>query len=71
MLGDALLVAPVVEQGAQQRVVYLPRGPSAWLDFHTRLRFTAGTSHTLEATLATLPLFVPEGARFAWPAQSP
>ena len=71
MLGDALLVAPVVEQGAKQRVVYLPKGPSAWLDFHTRLRFAAGTSHTLEATLATLPLFVPEGARFAWPAQSP
>ena len=71
MLGDALLVAPVVEQGAQQRMVYLPKGPSAWLDFHSRARFAAGTSHTLEVSLASFPLFVRQGVQFAWPEQTP
>ncbi len=63
MLGDDLLVAPVVEQGAVTRTVYLPAGPEAWFDFHTGARFDAGRSHTVAAPLSTLPLFVRAGAR--------
>ncbi|MEO6624076.1 MAG: TIM-barrel domain-containing protein [Burkholderiaceae bacterium] len=67
MLGDALLVAPVVEQGATQRVVYLPKGPAAWIDFHSGVRFVAGASHAVATPLATLPLFVRDGVPFVWP----
>jgi alpha-glucosidase len=57
MLGDALLVAPVVQAGATSRSVYLPKGPQAWFDFHTGARFEAGQVHTVAAPLSTLPLF--------------
>lgn len=62
MLGDALLVAPVVEQGALSRNVYLPKGPAAWFDFHTGQRFEAGALYTVDAPWSTLPLFVRAGA---------
>ncbi|MEO8316238.1 MAG: TIM-barrel domain-containing protein, partial [Pseudomonadota bacterium] len=62
MLGSALLVAPVVEQGATTRTVYLPKGPAAWFDFHSGQRFEAGQQHTVAAPLSTLPLFAKAGA---------
>ena len=62
MLGDALLVAPVVDAGATSREVYLPAGPAAWFDFHTGQRFEAGRLHTVAAPLYTLPLFARAGA---------
>jgi alpha-glucosidase len=62
MLGDALLVAPVVHPGAMTRDVYLPQGPAAWFDFHTGERFEAGKAHTVAAPLFTLPLFARAGA---------
>jgi alpha-glucosidase len=65
MLGDALLVAPVVTPGATTRGVYLPKGPgcpSAWFDFHTGQRYEAGQTHTVPAPLGTLPLFARAGA---------
>jgi len=65
MLGDALLVAPVVEAQARERVVYLPAGPAAWFDFHTGARYAAGRHHTVSAGLDTLPLFMPAGASIA------
>lgn len=62
MLGDALLVAPVVHAGATSRSVYLPKGPEAWFDFHTGARFEAGQVHTVAAPLSALPLFARFGA---------
>ena len=62
MLGDALLVAPVLEAGASHRTVYLPKGPAAWYDFATGQRFEAGSAHTVPAPLGTLPLFARSGA---------
>ncbi len=62
MLGQALLAAPVLEPGATQRRVYLPKGPSAWFDFHTGQQFEAGAWHVVEAPLSTLPLFARAGA---------
>jgi alpha-glucosidase len=62
MLGDALLVAPVVNPGATTRQVYLPQGPAAWFDFYTGEQFAAGAAHTVAAPLARLPLFAPSGA---------
>jgi len=62
MLGPALLVAPVVEQGAMDRSVYLPEGPQAWFDFHTGQRYAAGQIHTVAAPWSVLPLFARAGA---------
>ena len=62
MLGDALLVVPVVTQGATTRSLYLPKGPDHWQDFYTGKHFAAGQWHTVDAPLSMLPLFVRSGA---------
>ncbi len=71
MLGDSLLVAPVVQAGAQTRTLYLPALPKGlgWIDFHTRQRFQAGQSHTVSAD--GLPLFVVQGASLPLAAPRP
>jgi alpha-glucosidase len=62
MLGQALLVAPVVQAGATSRNVYLPNGPLAWFDFHTGARLVAGREHLIDAQHDRLPLFARSGA---------
>jgi len=67
MFGDALLVAPVVEDGARQRAVYLPKG--TWFDYWTGERLEGGREITVEAPLSALPVFVRSGhAVFRQPA---
>ena len=65
MLGESILVAPVVQPGERVRRVYLPSGPSAWINFHTGEKLAAGRFHEVAAGLETLPLFVPEGSVIA------
>jgi alpha-glucosidase len=55
LLGDDLLVAPVVVEGATTRDVYLP--PGAWFHVFTGARYEGGTRHTVEAPLGTPPVF--------------
>lgn len=64
MLGDRLLVAPVVNEGARLRRLYMPLLPDGkgWIDFYSRTRFAAGAWHEVDAPLHRLPLFVVEGA---------
>ena len=71
MLGDWLLVAPVVEEGAVTRRVYLPALPAGerWFALDTREPYEAGREHTVEAPLEHLPIFVRQGARI--PVASP
>ncbi|GMV43709.1 MAG: hypothetical protein AMXMBFR64_54250 [Myxococcales bacterium] len=59
LLGDDLLVAPVVERAQTERVVPLP--PGRWLDWWTGEAYE-GASVTLDAPLGTLPLLIREGA---------
>jgi alpha-glucosidase (family GH31 glycosyl hydrolase) len=58
--GRDILVAPVVEQGATSRQVYLPRG--GWYDFWTGERFDGGREIARAVDLETMPLFVRAGA---------
>jgi alpha-glucosidase len=62
MVGQELLAAPVVEKGARQRQLYLPRGPAGWYDFYGETWFPAGEMAVLAAPLERLPLLVREGA---------
>lgn len=58
--GPNLLVAPVVEQGATARQLYLPRGN--WYDFWTGERVEGGKEVSREVDLETMPLYVRAGA---------
>ena len=60
LVGNDLLVAPVIQPGAGARSVFLPSG--SWYDFRTG-EHHAGRQHVLAtAGLATLPLYVRAGA---------
>jgi alpha-glucosidase (family GH31 glycosyl hydrolase) len=58
--GRDMLVAPVVEKGASERKLYLPRG--AWYDFWTREKLEGGREISRPVDLATTPLYVRAGA---------
>ena len=62
LLGSNLLVASVVEPGQRKRSVYLPQGPSGWIDFWSGAHQRAGTTVIAPAPLERIPLFVPAGA---------
>jgi alpha-glucosidase/alpha-D-xyloside xylohydrolase len=58
--GRDILVAPVVEQGATERRLYLPRGE--WFDFWTEERVEGGREVARPVDLETTPLYVRAGA---------
>ncbi len=62
LLGDALLVAPVLQPGGQVRV-YLPEG--RWQLLFTGEWFEGGQTHDLTAPLEWIPVFGREGAEVA------
>jgi alpha-D-xyloside xylohydrolase len=61
MYGPDLLVAPITEQGATSRNVYLPKGAD-WYDFWTGQRLKGGQTIRRPAPLAVLPLYVRAGS---------
>jgi alpha-glucosidase/alpha-D-xyloside xylohydrolase len=61
MFGPAFLVAPVTEQGATSRTVYLPAGCD-WYNYWTNERIKGGQTITVAAPIDTLPLFVRAGS---------
>jgi len=61
MFGPAFLVAPVTDQGATSRKVYLPAG-CEWYNYWTNERFKGGQTITVSAPIDTLPLFVKAGS---------
>nr|WP_229668681.1 glycoside hydrolase family 31 protein [Edaphobacter acidisoli] len=64
MFGPALLVAPVTEQGATTRSVYLPAGTD-WYNFWTNERVHGGQRVTVAAPIDTIPVFVRAGSILA------
>jgi len=61
MYGPAFLVAPVTEQGATHRIVYLPAGCD-WYNYWTNERLHGGQTIMADAPIDTLPLFVRAGS---------
>jgi alpha-glucosidase len=59
LLGDDLLVAPVLTEGVTDREVYLPKGD--WFDYWTGRQFAGGQSIHLPVTLDSIPMFVRGG----------
>jgi alpha-D-xyloside xylohydrolase len=65
MLGPDLLVAPVTEQGAVSRDVYLPVGPT-WAEAWTGQEYQGGQHYQAEAPLERIPVYWRKGSRFAF-----
>jgi alpha-glucosidase len=65
LLGDGLLVAPVLDQGATARELYLPQHRQGWYDFHTAEWFAGGRQVTVKAPLGHIPLFAAGGSMIA------
>jgi alpha-D-xyloside xylohydrolase len=61
MFGPAFLVAPVTEQGATSRSVYLPAGAD-WYNYWTNQRIRGGQTIQVSAPIDILPLFVRAGS---------
>lgn len=60
LVGENLLVAPIVTQGATRRIVYLPAG--VWYDFFTGKEYQGGQHYMVEAPLDTCPVFAKAGS---------
>jgi alpha-glucosidase len=56
MLGDGLLVAPILTQGTTEREVYLPAGN--WTELLTGKALTGGTTVTAHANLGQIPAYL-------------
>ena len=60
LIGEKLLVAPVINAGTTARSVYLPKG--VWYDYYTGKRYTGGKYILAEAPMDHLPMFAKAGA---------
>lgn len=59
LVGENLLVAPVLEQGATKKLVYLPEGN--WYEMESRKCYAGKQYYMFDAPLDTCPMFVKEG----------
>ncbi|MBN1564733.1 MAG: glycoside hydrolase family 31 protein [Anaerolineae bacterium] len=66
MLGDIVLVAPVLKPGATKREVYLPKG--VWYEYDTGKLIDGAQSVTADAPLERMPIYVRAGCVLPmWP----
>lgn len=56
VLGDAFLVAPILEKGKISRIVYLPKGE--WTDLWSGETYNGGRTVACRASTAKVPVFV-------------
>ena len=61
LLGDDLLVAPVVKEGLREREVYFPKGTD-WIDWWTGERYEGGKPRVVKTPIDRLPLFIRAGS---------
>lgn len=60
LLGDRILVAPVLNQGAKARQVFLPSG--AWIHYWSGKTYQGGSEITIDAPLEEIPIFIRSGS---------
>ena len=66
LLGENVLVSPVLEQGARQKLVYLPEG--IWYDYWTGAREEGSRWLIREAPLDLCPIYIKSGTILpTWP----
>ena len=65
MLGPDLLIAPVTEQGAVSRAVYLPNGTD-WIDAWSEVEQRGGHTIQVEAPLERIPVYWRRGSSYAF-----
>ncbi|UCZ52016.1 glycoside hydrolase family 31 protein [Bacillus shivajii] len=63
MIGENVIVAPIMTPDTEHRVVYLPEGN--WIDYWTEERLTGGEHHLVHADIETLPIFIKENSAVA------
>ena len=61
LFGKSFLIAPVIEENAESREVYLPNS-SAWFDFWTDEKLEGGQSVTKETPIDIEPIYVKAGS---------
>ncbi|HEX6763834.1 MAG TPA: TIM-barrel domain-containing protein, partial [Polyangiaceae bacterium] len=69
LLGDALLVAPLLVSGVTERSTYLPFG--SFVDWHSKRAHEGGTVVVSSAPLDRCPMFVRSGAIIPMLAEAP
>ncbi|MFD2706211.1 glycoside hydrolase family 31 protein [Salibacterium lacus] len=62
MLGEDVLVAPVVEKGVETIDVYLPVNEKGWYDWHTGAYYNGGQTIAAAAPMDRVPLFARAGS---------
>ncbi|MGL5085757.1 MAG: TIM-barrel domain-containing protein, partial [Clostridium sp.] len=60
MLGENMLVAPVVNEGEKSKVVYLPKGN--WYNYFTSEKLEGGKGYKLKCELEEVLVFIKEGS---------
>ena len=65
MLGPDLLVAPVVEEGATSRKVYLPAGVT-WVEAWTGQEYEGGQAFQADAPLERIPVYWRKGSPYTF-----
>lgn len=63
MFGPDLLVSPVMEAGAETRIVYLPKG-AKWKDAYTKEVYEGGQTVTVPAPIDVIPVMVRDGKEY-------
>lgn len=63
MFGPDILVAPVMEEGARERSVYLPEG-AVWTDAYTKKVYEGGQTVVCPAPIDIIPVFYRGGKDF-------
>lgn len=61
LFGHDFMVAPVSEYGARERQVYMPKGAN-WYDFNTGALYQGGSTVSVKAPAARMPVLVRAGA---------